>query len=465
MAEASSIVEEALRDIAIIAQRETPSVEDAELGLARLNTMIQDWVRRGVDIDSVTLLAATRVDDGIADALRLNVAIRLAPAFGVVNINPALAQLAADTFAALNMRSSSPAADETTDTWGWLIADALQQANVILEGQQPSTAMIDRGLCYLNAMLGDWGRRGIVHGLTLPVARGDDITREINDPIRFNLAVRLAPAYGSQASNDLIANARETFIALMDRSSAPAPAYELDTWGWLITDSLQRSNVVMEGMRPSNNQVVRAFQYVRRITEQWTLDGLLNHAPFHVEPYIVAAGKEQFVYTIGADDTADIPVRSLATIQTISILYPYQNSYESVLRQVDLDTIIRQTRHDLSGTWPTMYYYEAAWPVGCIYFDIQPTAGTTISIIGRADWLDETNLEGAITLPQGYESALVDHLTIELAQAYQKPVSHLMYKMARKSKALLRRRNNRPRISVLPRVLMGSRVNGYSYTH
>ena len=428
--------------------------------------MIGDWVRRGVDINSTTLLAATNVDDGIVDALRLNLAIRLAPAFGVINLNPALVQSAAETFAALNQRSSSPAADETVDTWGWLIADALQQAGVILEGQQPSVAMIDRGLCYLNAMLGDWSRRGVVHGLTLPVARGGDITREINDPIRLNLAVRLAPAYGSQASELLIVNARETFVALMDRSSAPAPEYDLNTWGWLITDALQRSGVIMEGMRPSNNQVVRAFRDLRRITEQWTLDGLLNHAPFHVEPYVVAADKEQFVYTIGADDTADIPVRSLATIQTISILYPYQNSFEAVLRSVDWDTIVRQTRHDLSGTWPTMYYYEAAWPVGCIYFDIEPTAGTTISVVGRADWLDETNLEGAITLPQGYESALVDNLAIELAQAYQKPVSQLTYRMARKSKALIRRRNQRPRVSVLPRVLMGSRIHGvYGRSH
>ena len=464
MATVSKIIEGALQDIAVIAQQQSPATTDAALGLERLNSMLGDWYRRGVQTGlTIPLAAADSIDSGLEDSIRLNLALRLAPAFGKAT-NPELVNQARETFTALNIRSSIPTGALTPETWGWLVGDALQQAGVILEGQNASQAQMNRGKTYLDAMLGDWHRRGIVTGVTLPTDFANDVPASMNDPIRLNLALRLIPAFGESSipeatKNTLYMEAKETLNALMARSSAVAPAYEDGTWGWLMTDALFQAGVIQEGVLPSLNQVNRAFKYFSRMTDQWMLEGQLAHVPFHVEPFTVT--EEKLVYTIGPDSDADITIRSMATIETISIQYFEQNAWESTLRKVDWDTIVRQTRHDLSGTWPSLYYYEAAWPIGCIYFNIKPIQGTIIKVVGKADWLDEGTIDGVITLPEGYEEAVACNLAVRLATAYQKPVSQMLYKMAKDSKKNLRKRNYRGRLSMLPEVLHGYRTGQY----
>ena len=342
-----------------------------------------------------------------------------------------------------------------------IIEGALQEITVVAQRETPSTEDASLGLERLNSMLGDWIRRGVVTNTSLPLAATGTIDEAFSAAVRFNLALHLAPAFGKSARAELTQMAQQTFSALMTRSSPPAPDYEENTWGWLMTDGLVRAGVIQEGMLPSIRQANRAYRYFIRLTEAWTLDGMLNHTPFHIEPFVVPAGEGKLIYTIGADDDADIPVRSLATIQSLSIRYYSQNGWERVLRPVDWDTIVNHTRFDLAGTWPTLYYYEAAWPVGCIYFNIRPTAGTIINIAGRADWLDEGTLTGPITLPEGYEDAVSANLAIRLAEAYRLPVTQFMYKDAKDSLKLLRKRNYRGRLSVLPRALQGMRYGTY----
>ena len=467
MALVSKIIEGALQDIAVIAQQQSPSTSDAALGLERLNSMLGDWHRRGV-VTGLTppLAAGDNIPEAIEDAIRLNLALRLAPPFGKAT-NPELVNQARETFTALNIRSSIPIGVLDPDTFGWLVGDALQQAGVILEGQRASLEQMNRGKSYLDAMLGDWHRRGIVTGVTLPTDFARDVPEGVNDPIRLNLALRLIPAFGESAipeatKNVLYREAKETLNALMARSSEVAPVYQEGSWGWLMTDALLQAGVIQEGLQPSVNQINRAFAYFQRMANQWMLDGMLAHVPFHVEPYKVT--DEKLVYSIGPDSDADINIRSMATIETVSIQQFEQNSWEGVLRKVDWDTIVRQTRHDLSGTWPTLYYYEAAWPVGYIYFDIKPLAGTIISVVGKADWLDEGTIDGVITLPEGYEEAVAMNLAIRLATAYHLPVSQMMYKLAKDSKKTLRKRNYRGRLSILPTVLHGHRTGSYYST-
>ena len=103
--------------------------------------MISDWARRGISISSDILISDSPLADDIVDALRINLTLRLAPAFGIT-LNPVLVETAAETFRALGNRATSPAPDYELNTWGWLVADALQRSTVIMEGMRPSTGQV-----------------------------------------------------------------------------------------------------------------------------------------------------------------------------------------------------------------------------------------------------------------------------------------------------------------------------------
>ena len=451
---AAYVVEDAAIRAGVIPEGQALSADRASRGLERLEGMLADWTRRGVSHGvSASVTASTSIGSSVYDAVASNLALRL-----IEGSNPseALILQARGSYDALAYTSSAPASEPAVNTANWVVEDALIQAGVIPEGLRPSGARVTRGLARLNALLGDWNRRGINTGLTTPVSGSTTIGADVQDAIRTNLAVRVVEG---DPSENLLARARLLYEELRLRSSTPAPEYEEGTWGWLMTDALLRAGVVSEGQNPSMAHVCRAWVYFRRMTEQWVLDGLLNHAPFHVPDYTLEASK--LIYTIGEDDNADIPVRALSSVTTISLRLPFQDDYNYVVPMADYETVLRYTTRYVSEWYPRIAYYEPAWPVGCIYFDIAPPVGTIMSVTGRADFLDEgSSLVGPITLPNGYESAAIDSLTIDLATAYGLRVTPMMAQMQRHSLKLLRKRNHRSRLSVLPNAVLGDDVTG-----
>lgn len=95
-----------------------------------------------------------------------------------------------------------------------LIARTLRLIGAIEGGEDPSAAEAADGLDALNEMLHGWRKRGVdLNHLTL--ALGD--TLKVDDSflrgIRFNLAVEIAPEYGSPAAPWIQAIAHDTFAA------------------------------------------------------------------------------------------------------------------------------------------------------------------------------------------------------------------------------------------------------------
>lgn len=92
-----------------------------------------------------------------------------------------------------------------------------------------SADQIEQALLRLDAMIGEWGARGIRLGYPIPSSpEKSDSYQETNlpdsawDAVITNLAVRIAPSYGKQVSPDTKATARETYNTLLARAAMPA---------------------------------------------------------------------------------------------------------------------------------------------------------------------------------------------------------------------------------------------------
>jgi hypothetical protein len=82
------------------------------------------------------------------------------------------------------------------------------------------------------------------------------------------------------------------------------------------------------------------------------------------------------------------------------------------------------------GAIPENIWYEPAYPMGTIYFDWKPSVGNTLHINSLKPLTSLSTLATSVSLPAGYELAIVNNLAILLAPANGKTPSQLTFKAA-----------------------------------
>jgi len=85
MTTARDIITRSLRELGVVDAIETPSAEDADVGLATLNDMLAAWELDAIPLGlgTVTLNTDLAVPASHNEALRANLTLRLAAVFGV----------------------------------------------------------------------------------------------------------------------------------------------------------------------------------------------------------------------------------------------------------------------------------------------------------------------------------------------------------------------------------------------
>lgn len=110
MTQVRDIVTRSMRLLGVLQSGENPSAEESEDGMAALNDMLNAWADQGVDLE---FFEFTSINDTVPypedhmAALRYNLAIELAPEFGV-EVSEAIAVRAKQYFDALQVKYSNP---------------------------------------------------------------------------------------------------------------------------------------------------------------------------------------------------------------------------------------------------------------------------------------------------------------------------------------------------------------------
>jgi len=86
MTTALDLVTQAMKSIGVLEQGETPSGAEGVDGLAALNQMLSSWIHDGIDLEyeNVALSDTMTYADDHMGPFRYNLAVRLAPEFGVM---------------------------------------------------------------------------------------------------------------------------------------------------------------------------------------------------------------------------------------------------------------------------------------------------------------------------------------------------------------------------------------------
>lgn len=203
------------------------------------------------------------------------------------------------------------------------------------------------------------------------------------------------------------------------------PSAGCQTAGSLIYAALRKASVTLgPGRTPSPAQQQDALDELRRLTGSLNCDRLNIYTQQHWE---FPLNPGQKIYTIGQDDCggalADFDAPRPQLIERANIIY---NSGGPNLRYpLALFTELQWARiqlQDIGMTIPQVLYNDRGDPISTLYLYGQPMAGCALELYY---WLLVPTYQGysdMVTLPPGYEDALVLNLACRLAPQFQRPV-------------------------------------------
>lgn len=115
-----------------------------------------------------------------------------------------------------------------------------------------------------------------------------------------------------------------------------------------------------------------------------------------------------------------------------------------------------------NGGIPYALFYDTQYPDGTIYLYLVPgTAGMSLYINSQLQIQSFTGLTTPISLPPGYKRAIIKNLAVEQCSQYNKKPSEDLLRLAKESKAWLKRINNTDITARFDGILIG-RNAGYN---
>jgi hypothetical protein len=200
------------------------------------------------------------------------------------------------------------------------------------------------------------------------------------------------------------------------------------TIGDLVKRALQKLLCEEDVSQFSTAEVAHGLDAANALLDSWSLERLKQYKTV-LSSFTTANGTAS--YTIGTGQTWD-------TSQPIEIENAYvradDNDYfvEPIKRREYLK-IANKTK---SGR-PIKLYFERGDSAGTVYLWPVPTAAETIWLDMRKGIATYAAVGDTVTLPSGYERALVWNLALELAPDYETEPSEMIKQMAAQSLAAI----------------------------
>lgn len=192
----------------------------------------------------------------------------------------------------------------------------------------------------------------------------------------------------------------------------------------LIENALRKISVGGVGETVSSEEAADALRELNSMLDNWSIEGgLIYNETIETFPLTGAAS-----YTIGAGADFDT-----AKPYEITAMYVSQGSTDYPLENYDQKQYSLITNKTIGGI-PDIYYYNNNFPTATIFLYPVPSNVTSVTIYSNKPLGNFTSINDTVTLPKGYEEAIVYNLAIRLAPDYEKVPTQLVIDIAKVSK-------------------------------
>lgn len=202
----------------------------------------------------------------------------------------------------------------------------------------------------------------------------------------------------------------------------------------LVTRALRVATVVGAGETPDADDAADALLNLNLMLDAWQAERLYVFAVVERTGTLVAGTA---TYTVGTGATFNVP-------RPVRIEWAYTRDSQSYDRQIDIvpDQVFAQIPLKSQGNnFPTVLWYEQAYPLGIIHLWELPTSGLTLRFGAWTVLSEYASLNDAVSLPPGYEDAIVFSLAERICPEYGKAISVDLMRQATNARANIQQDN------------------------
>lgn len=230
----------------------------------------------------------------------------------------------------------------------------------------------------------------------------------------------------------------------------------------IVALALVHAGVVGQGQTAGSEDTNNAFALLNMMLSQWSRKRWLVYHLIDVS--FTTTGAQS--YTVGPGGNFDTPRPDRIEAAFLRQLLP------SMANQIDYPLTVLQSREDYNqialktmGTWPSLVFYDSAYPVGYLYVWPVPAASQFAVHLSLKQTLDQfTSLAQDIILPPEYVPALFYNLAGRLRPAYGMGPDPTITALAKDALNVLRGANTQIPTLRMPAQLVGNarQYNVYS---
>jgi hypothetical protein len=202
----------------------------------------------------------------------------------------------------------------------------------------------------------------------------------------------------------------------------------------LLLHSLRLIGEKQRGDTLTSNEQTECLAELNLMLDSW---GTQKSFAYHTVQESHALSSSVGSYTIGSGGTIN-------TTRPTRIVDPCfirdSSNYDSPVQIIDKDSYGKIVVKGTDGSYPTYLYYDPGFPLGTIYVYPEPQAGLTLYFNSWKQLGSVSTISAQVSLPPGYETAIVFNYAIFAAGGYQS-VSPEVAKIAKDSLAAIKSLN------------------------
>lgn len=197
----------------------------------------------------------------------------------------------------------------------------------------------------------------------------------------------------------------------------------------IITSSLRKIGAITKNETPSSDEANDALQTLNDLIASWSNDSTKVYAQT-LEDFTLTANDGEYTIGSGGNFNTTRPIKIIkAYIRSGTVDYPVSIVSNENFANIDVKST--------SGI-PEYLNYDNAYATGTIKLYPIPSENYTLYLLSEKIITSFANISADVTLPPGWERALIYNLAIELAPEYGQPVSAEIAEIASQSVSLLK---------------------------
>jgi hypothetical protein len=226
----------------------------------------------------------------------------------------------------------------------------------------------------------------------------------------------------------------------------------------MITEILKTLGAVAPGESCTASEAVDGLAVINRMISSWSTEGLLIYTRTR-EAVALTPGTAS--YTMGTSGTYS-STRAQAIEEALIRDETVSPAIESPVEILSLEQWVAIQQKDTTAALPTSLYHDGGYPLETITLYPKPTVAHKLVLYSLKP-LSALSLDVEVSLPPGYEEALIFNGAMRLAPQYGKVASNEVVMVATEAKAGLKRANQRPAyLSVDAALVLPRRFNIYT---